>query len=147
MNSENIIQLSGPFRVFDSSGRSWEIEAIRIFDEGYGIIDIYVHLTQPMDDEPLFEDALVIKQILSRLRFLGYTGPDFGHGHLGLQDEKLIVLEAGEEFGSFATSKGWKNLAEEYPDDERKEFLPDVAVDSRSGALFSALMRKLQAKR
>lgn len=146
MNSENIIQLSGPFSIFDSSGRSWEIEAIRIFDEGYGVVDVYVHLTLPMEDEPLFEDVLVIKQILSRLRFLGYTGPDFGPGDLGLQDEKLIVLEAGEEFGTFAASKGWKNLAEEYLDDENKENPPQVAVDSRSSALFSALMRKLQAK-
>jgi len=146
MNSENIIQLSGPFRIFDSSGRSWEIEAIRIFDEGYGIVDVYVHLTLPMDDEPLYEDVLVIKQILSRLRFLGYTGPDFGHGDLGLQDEKLIVLEAGEEFGSFAVGKGWKNLAEEYLDDENNDYSSNVAVDSHSRALFSALMRKLQAK-
>jgi hypothetical protein len=145
MNSENIIQLSGPFRIFDSSGRSWEIEAIRIFDEGYGIVDVYVHLTLPMDDEPLYEDALVIKQILSRLRFLGYIGPDFGHGDFGLQDEKLIVLEAGEEFGSFAASKGWKNLAEEYLDDVNNDDSPNVAVDSHSRALFSALMRKLQS--
>lgn len=141
MNSENIIQLSGPFRVFDSSGRSRGIEAIRIFDEGYGIVDVYVHFTESMDDEPLFEDEWVIKQIISRLRFLGYAGPDFSHGDLGLQDDKLIVLEAAEEFGSFASSKGWKNLAEEYLDDETH-----MAVDSRSFGLFSALMRKLQAK-
>lgn len=146
MNSENVIQLSGPFRIFDSSGRSWEIEAIRIFDEGYGIVDVYVHLAAPMDDEPLYEDALIIQQILSRLRFLGYTGPDFGRGDLGLQDEKLIVLEAGEEFCSFAASKGWKNLAEDYIDDENDDDSFNVTVDSRSSALFSALMRRLQTK-
>ena len=146
MNSENIIQLSGPFCIFDSTGQSWEIEAIRIFDEGYGIIDVYVHLTLPADDEALSEDSLVIKQILSRLRGLGYTGPDFGRGDLGMQDEKLIVLEAGEEFASFAESKGWKNLAKEYLDDENNDYSSDITADSRSRALFSALMDKLQAK-
>ena len=54
MNSENIIQLSGPFCIFDSTGQSWEIEAIRIFDEGYGIIDVYVSRL-PADDEALSE--------------------------------------------------------------------------------------------
>lgn len=146
MNSENIIQLSGPFRIFDSLGRTWEVEGIRIFNEGYGIIDVYVDLGLPMEGEPLYEDALVIEQILSRLRFLGYTGPDFSLGDPGMQDEKLIVLEAGEEFGAFAGSKGWKNLAEEYLDDENKDYSPDVAGDSVSIELFSALMRKLRAK-
>lgn len=145
MNSENIIQLSGPFRIFDSSGQSWEIEAIRIFDEGYGIIDVYVHLAVPTDDELLHEDALVLKQILSRLRCLGYTGPDFGRGDPGMQDEKLIVLEAGEEFDSFAKSKGWKNLAEEYLDADN-DYSSSVTADSNSRTLFSALMDKLQAK-
>jgi hypothetical protein len=145
MNTENIIQLSGPFRIFDSSGQSWEIEAIRIFDEGYGIIDVYVHLAVPTDDELLHEDALVIKQILSRLRCLGYTGPVFGRGDPGMQDEKLIVLEAGEEFDSFAKSKGWKNLAEEYLDADN-DYSSSVTADSNSRTLFSALMDKLQAK-
>ncbi|OGB24488.1 MAG: hypothetical protein A3I66_10795 [Burkholderiales bacterium RIFCSPLOWO2_02_FULL_57_36] len=139
MNSENEIQLSGPFSIFDSSGRTWEIKAIRIFDESYGIIDVYVDVIVSMEDEPLYEDPLVVKQLLARLRFLGYAGPDFGPGDRGLQDDKLIVLEAGEEFGSFAASKGWKNLAEAYVDDED-------ADDSHSRNLFSALMQKLQVK-
>lgn len=146
MSTENTIQLSGPFRIHDSLGRSWEIDAIRIFNEGYGIIDIYVDLASSMDDEPLYEDPLVIRQILSRLRFLGYTGPDFGLGDLGLQDEKVIVLEAGEEFGAFAGSKGWKNLAEEYVDDESRDCSSAIANDPAAIELFSALMRKLQAR-
>jgi hypothetical protein len=46
--------LADPLR---SSGVS--TEAIRIFDEGYGIVDVYVHLAESMDDEPLFGDVLV----------------------------------------------------------------------------------------
>ena len=139
MNSENEIQLSGPFSIFDSSGRAWEIKAIRIFDESYAIIDVYVDLVSSMEDEPLYADPLVIKQLLARLNLLGYAGPDFGPGDIGLQDDKLIVLEAGEEFGSFAASKGWKNLAEAYADEEDSN-------DSQSRILFSDLMRKLRAK-
>lgn len=139
MNSENEIQLSGPFKIFDSSGRAWDIKAMRIFDESYGIIDVYVDFAVSMEDEPLYEDALVIRQLLARLRFLGYTGQDFGPGDLGLQDDKLIVLEAPEEFGAFAASKGWKNLAEAYLDEQN-------ADDADSRMLFSALMRKLQVK-
>lgn len=147
MNSENEIQLSGPFSIFDSSGRTVDIKAIRIFDESYGIIDVYVELALSMEDEPLYADALVIRQLLSRLRSLGYAGPDFGHGDLGLQDDTLIVLEAPEAFGVFAASKGWKNLAEEYVDDEDSNDYPSAAAaDAVSHGLFSALMQKLREK-
>lgn len=139
MNSENEIRLCVPFSIFDSSGRAWEIKGMRIFDESYGIIDVYVDFASSMEDELLHEDAVVIKQLLAKLRFLGYTGPDFGPGDPGLHDDRLIVLEAGEEFCAFAASKGWKNLAEAYFDDQEES-------DSSSRQLFSALMRKLQAK-
>lgn len=147
MQSENVIQLSGPFNVTDASGRTWEISGIRIFDEGYGIIDVYIDFTSSMEDDPLYEDALLIQQILSRLRALGYVGPDFGHGDLGLQDDKLIVLEAPEEFGRFAASKGWKNLAAEYADDNDETMSSDdIMSDPVSRALFSGLMQKLRVK-
>jgi hypothetical protein len=147
MNSENVIQLSGPFSVTDSLGRPWELKGIRIFDEGYGIIDVYVDFVSSMEDDPLYEDALLIKQILSRLHVLGYVGPDFGHGDLGLQDDKLIVLEAPEEFSRFAASKGWKNLAEEYADDnDEASSSGDIMTDPVPSTLFSALMRKFSVK-
>lgn len=149
MDSENLIQLSGPFSITDSLGRIWELNGIRIFDEGYGIIDVYVDFLASMDDEPLYDDALVIRQILSRLRDFGYVGPDFGPGDPGLQDDKLIVLEAPEEFARFAAVKGWKNLAEEYADDEDDSAAAssaDILTDSASRALFGALMRKLNVK-
>ncbi|MEO6918440.1 MAG: hypothetical protein ABI171_05245 [Collimonas sp.] len=117
MNSETDIQLSGPFNVTDAAGRKHDIKAIRIFDEGYGIIDVYVDFAAAIGKERLYEDKVLIGQILTRLRQIGYAGPDFGHGDLGLQDDKLIVLEAPEEFNPFAASKGWKNLAEEFADD------------------------------
>src|SRR4051794_32595379 len=120
MDNENLIQLSGPFSVVDSSGRAWDLNGIWIFDEGYGIIDVYVDFMSSMEDEALYDDAVLIKQILSKLRALGYVGPDFGHGDLGLQDERQIVLEAPEEFSHFAASKGWRNLAEEYADDHEE---------------------------
>jgi hypothetical protein len=147
MDSENVIQLSGPFSVTDSLGRTWDLNGVWIFDEGYGIIDVYVDFVSSMEDDPLYEDVLLIKQVLSRLRVLGYVGPDFGHGDLGLQDDKLIVLEAPEEFGRFAASKGWKNLAEEYLNDNDEASSPgDIMIDPVSRRLFSALMRKLNVK-
>ena len=45
MTTDTDIQLSGPFKASDSSGRSHDVKAIRIFDEGYGIIDVYVDFT------------------------------------------------------------------------------------------------------
>lgn len=116
MNNDTDIQLSGPFKAIDGSGRSHDIKAIRIFDEGYGIIDVYVDFSAPVDNGAC-KDKTLIGHILKRLRSLGYVGPDFGHGDLGLQDKKLIVLEAPEEFNAFAAGKGWKNLAEEFDDD------------------------------
>ena len=117
MTTDTDIQLSGPFKATDGSGRTHDIKAIRIFDEGYGIIDVYVDFSAAIDGG-LYKDKTLVGQILARLRSLGYVGPDFGHGDLGLQDKKLIVLEAPEEFNAFAASKGWKNLAAEFDDDD-----------------------------
>lgn len=147
MDNENVIQLSGPFSITDSLGRVWNLNGIRIFDEGYGIIDVYVDFASSMENEPLYEDTVVIGQILARLRAVGYEGPDFGAGDPGLQDERVIVLEAPEEFGRFAATKGWRNLAEEYDerwDDERAT--ADIMFDPVAHAVFSELMRKLGVK-
>lgn len=145
MDSENIIRLSGPFSITDSLGRKWKVRAIRIYDEGYGIIDVYVDLAKSMEDDPLYEDPLVIGQILSRLRALGYDGPDFHHADPALQDDKLIVLEAPEEFSHFAASKGWKNLAEEFADID-VDTTCDATTDPAARAVFDALMRRLAVK-
>lgn len=146
MDSENIIRLSGPFSITDSLGRTWKARAIRIYDEGYGIIDVYVDLDTSMEGDPLYEDPLVIRQILSRLRMLGYDGPDFGPGDPGQQDDKLIVLEAPEEFGYFAARKGWKNLAEEFADDDEHRSSGDATPDPLARAAFDALMQRLGVK-
>lgn len=144
MDNENVIQLSGPFIINDASGRAWNLNGIRIFDEGYGIIDVYIDFASSMDDEPLYEDPVVIRQILARLRTLGYEGPDFGPGDPGLQDDKLIVLEAPEEFTRFAASKGWRNLADDYADRwEDDAASTDIMFDPVAHAVFSELMRKL----
>jgi hypothetical protein len=116
MTTDSDILLSGPFKASDSTGRAHDVKAIRIFDEGYGIIDVYVDFAAPIDGA-LYKDQVLARQIVDRLRALGYKGPDFGHSDPGLQDRKLIVLEAPEEFAVFAKSKGWKNLAEEFGDE------------------------------
>ena len=146
MDAENIIRLSGPFRIIDSLGRTWQVRAIRIYDEGYGIIDVYVDLETSTDDEPLHEDPLVIRQIMSQLRALGYIGPDFGPGDPGLQDDKLIVLEAPEAFSQFAASKGWRNLAEEYADAGSDATAGDPMADPVARAAFQALMQRLASR-
>ena len=113
MTTDTDIELSGPFKAADSTGRSHDIKAIRIFDEGYGIIDVYVDFAAPIDPG-LHQDEVLLKAIIDRLRALGYKGPDFGHSDPGLQERKLIVLEAPEEFAPFAKARGWKNLAEDF---------------------------------
>jgi hypothetical protein len=116
MTTDTDIQLSGPFKASDSSGRSHDVKAIRIFDEGYGIIDVYVDFAAPVA-AGLYKDKTLVGNIIDRLRALGYVGPNFGHSDPGLQGSKLIVLEAPEEFSDFAKKKGWKNLAEEFDDE------------------------------
>jgi hypothetical protein len=142
MTNDTDIQLSGPFKVTDASGSAHDVAGIRIFDEGYGIIDVYVDFARNIGELHLYEDAVVIRQVLAKLRALGYQGPDFGHGDLGLQDDKVIVLEAPEEFNAFAASKGWRNLAEEFDDDE--DDLAGAAVDAASGTQLDALIRKFK---
>lgn len=112
MTTESDIELSGPFKATDSSGHAHDVKAIRIFDEGYGIIDVYVDFAKTIDCG--HKDSVLLKSIVERLRSLGYKGPDFGLGDPGLQESKLIVLEAPEEFTTFAQSRGWKNLAEDF---------------------------------
>lgn len=113
MSTESDIELSGPFQVKDNQGRTLDVKAIRIFDEGYGIIDVYVDFKARLDPGA-YRDEVLVRQLVERLRALGYRGPDFGHSDPGLQESKLIVLEAPEEFAAFAKSRGWKNLAEDF---------------------------------
>jgi hypothetical protein len=140
MPNDTDIRLSGPFSAKDSSGQVREISALRIFDEGYGIIDLYVDMRHPMRDDPLFDDLVLIGNIGAHLRTLGYAGPDFLVGDAGLQDDKLIVLEAPEAFTVFAESRGWKNLAAEFADDEPEDAAPAAS------AHLDALMAKFKAK-
>ncbi|CAH0235156.1 hypothetical protein SRABI118_02573 [Massilia sp. Bi118] len=113
MTTDTDIELSGPFQAKDGTGRTHDVKAIRIFDEGYGIIDVYVDFKARLEPGT-HKDSVLLRQIVDRLRAVGYKGPDFGLSDPGLQESKLIVLEAPEEFSSFAKSKGWKNLAEDF---------------------------------
>ena len=143
MNNDTDIELCGPFTVRDSSGNPRDISSIRIFDEGYGIIDVYVHMAHSMEEDRLYDDAVLVEQIMARLHQLGYAGPDFGHGDLGLQDERLIVLEAPEAFNAFAASRGWKNLAEEFAEEDADA--GSANPGAASATLLDALMRKIKA--
>ena len=116
MTTNSDIELSGPFQAKDGAGRTLDVKAIRIFDEGYGIIDLYVEFAAKLDPGA-YKDTALVRQLVDRLRAVGYKGPDFGHSDPGLQESRLIVLEAPEEFAAFARSKGWKNLAEDFEDE------------------------------
>lgn len=144
MENDTDIELCGPFTVRDASGNARDIEAIRIFDEGYGIIDVYVHMVTSMEEDRLYLDTVLIGQIMAKLHQLGYEGPDFGHGDLGLQDSKLIVLEAPEAFNGFAASRGWKDLAEEFADDDFDP-LAGPSTTAVTPTLLDALMNKFKA--
>lgn len=113
MTTDSDIELSGAFQARDGQGRTLDVKSITIFDEGYGIIDVYVKFVAKLDPGA-HQDPVLLRQIVDRLRALGYTGPDFGPGDPGLQESRLIVLEAPEQFTAFAKSRGWKNLAEDF---------------------------------
>lgn len=117
MNQDTDIQLSGPFKATDGSGRALDIKAIRIYDEGYGVIDVFVDLAAPASDG-LHKDKKLIGEISARLRSLGYVGADLTPGDPVIQEKKLIVLDTPDEFLPFAVRKGWKDLAAEFEDDE-----------------------------
>ncbi|MES2070650.1 MAG: hypothetical protein V4488_09905 [Pseudomonadota bacterium] len=148
-DNDTDIQLSGPFKAADASGKSHDVKGIRIFDEGYGIIDVYVDFAAALGQGKLYQDQVLVGQILARLRSLGYVGPDFGHGDLGLQDDKLIVLEAPEEFNTFAAGRGWKNLAEEFEDEHAADDAADQGagqgIAPASGNQLDALLRKFKS--
>jgi len=94
MTTDSDIALSGPFQAKDGNGRTLDVEAIRIFDEGYGIIDVYVDFKARLEPGA-YKDTVLVRDP-------------------GLQESRLIVLEAPEEFTAFAKSRGWKNLAEDF---------------------------------
>lgn len=114
MNQDTDIHLSGPFEAIDGSGRTHKVKAIRIFDEGYGAIDVYVDFAGPISG--LHKDAGLISAVQAQLRKLGYNGPSVSAGDSVLQENRLLVLEAPDAFNTFAASKGWKDLSEEYDD-------------------------------
>ncbi|HEY4542406.1 MAG TPA: hypothetical protein VIG66_08540 [Noviherbaspirillum sp.] len=163
MDNENVISLCGPFRVVDSLGRTWQVQGMRIYDEGYGMVDVYVDLDASLDsagsaeEAGLHADAQVLAQLMTKLHQLGYEGPDFGLGDSGLQDENLIVLEAPEAFCVFAARRGWKNLAEQYAEGEQPggeevplaaepadgPDAPDALADPAARAVYAALLQRL----
>lgn len=113
MNQDTDIQLSGPFKATDSAGRAIDIKALRIFDEGYGVIDLYVDLAAPAADGQ-HKDKKLIANISAHLRTLGYAGPDLTAGDPVVQEKKLAVLDTPDEFLPFAVRKGWKDLTSEF---------------------------------
>jgi len=113
MTTDSNIELSGAFQAKDGNGRTLDAKSIYIFDEGYGIIDVYVAFKAKLEPGA-YKDTVLVRNIVDRLRAIGYKGPDFGHSDPGLQESRLIVLEAPEEFTALAKSRGWKNLAEEF---------------------------------
>lgn len=141
MDNDTDIELSGPFNAKDSAGLIREFKAIRIFDEGYGMIDVYVDLRHPMEGQPLAEDRVLVRNIIAHLHTLGYAGPDFGVGDAGLQDDNVIVLEAPEAFNAFAESRGWKNLAAEFAEEADADDAPATPAVS---AQLDALLRKFK---
>lgn len=150
MDSDNTIRLCGPFLVADSSGRHWLANSIRIFDEGYSIIDVYIDFSSNIDEAALHADPVVIGQIVKRLRELGYEGADFVGADPGLQEDNVLVLEAPESFSTFVTRFGWRNLAEDYPDAfeeaDNGEDGGDTIVDPVTMAIYSALMQRLNVR-
>lgn len=152
---DHSIPLSGPFEVVDSLGRTWQVKGIRIYDEGYSIIDVYVDFAEPVEDEPLCEDAAVMRQILARLRNAGYDGPEFDPSQPAMHDDTSMVLEAPEAFIAFAIGKGWRNLAEDFA--EAPAHSDEVAADAdlahggptgdpSSHQVYSDLMNRLRGK-
>lgn len=116
MNQDTDIQLSGPFKTTDGSGRPVDIKSIRIFDEGYGVIDLYVDLAAPATDG-LHRDKTLITGISAHLRSLGYAGPDLTAGDPVIQEKRLIVLDTPDAFLPFAVRKGFKDLTAEFDDE------------------------------
>jgi len=116
MTQDTDIQLSGPFKAVDGSGRTIDIRSIRIFDEGYGVVDLYVDLSAPATDG-LHKDLKLIAEIGARLRALGYSGPDLAPGDPVIQERRLIVLETPDEFLPFAVRKGFKDLTSEFDEE------------------------------
>lgn len=116
MNQDTDIQLSGPFKATDGSGRAVDIKSLRIFDEGYGVVDLYVALAAPASDGS-HRDRKLIGEISAHLRTLGYAGPDLAAGDPVIQEKRLIVLDTPDEFLAFAVRKGFKDLASEFDDE------------------------------
>jgi hypothetical protein len=116
MNHDTDIQLSGAFKATDGNGSAIDIKSIRIFDEGYGVIDLYVDLAAPAGPG-LHKDKKLIADISARLRTLGYKGPDLSAGDPVIQEKRLIVLDTPDEFLPFAVSKGFKDLTSEFEDE------------------------------
>jgi len=120
MNQDTDIQLSGPFKATDGSGRNIDIKSLRIFDEGYGVIDLYVDLAAAASDG-LHRDQKFIGAISAHLRTLGYNGPDLAAGDPVIQERRLIVLDTPDEFLPFAVKKGFKDLTAEFDDEYTRQ--------------------------
>lgn len=141
MDKDTEIELCGAFAITDRNGVMHEVRSVRIFNESYGVIDVFVALSASAANARLDEDDVAIGQIMRRLNVAGYVGPDFGRGDAGLQDNCLMVLEAPEAFNRFAASKGWRDLAAAFETDDDR-----LQHDAGTSELMQALMKKLTAR-
>jgi hypothetical protein len=104
------IVLSGYQRVQDRYGRIHRISCIDMRRESY-VPDVYVRFDRDVLCLQLYDDARVIRAVMTALTALSYAGPPFERAELGLQGRDHIVLEGGKVFGAFAESHlDWRNL-------------------------------------
>lgn len=113
MSNDTDIILCAAFEVADSTKAVHKVRQIRIFDEGYGMLDVYADFAAPLA-QGLHRDRGLLAGLNDKLKSLGYTGPALPLGDSALQERKLLVLEAPEEFCGFAKRHGWKDLSEEF---------------------------------
>jgi hypothetical protein len=138
MDSDTEIELLGAFAINDRNGTAHEVRSVRIFNESYGVIDVFVTLSPSATEARLCDDPVAIAQIMRRLHDAGYSGPDFGRGDEGLQDDCLMVLEAPQAFNRFAASRGWKDLAAAFESDD-----DNPAPDAATSEMLDAFLKKL----
>ena len=104
--SKMFITIKEDVKIKDCNGTT-RVVTLKMKREAY-IGDLYIYFKERAEDKNgyhLSDDTVLIKGVMAYLKKRGYKGPKFSRAEMGMQGDKLVILEPPEEFEIWADKK------------------------------------------
>ena len=106
MGFNDFITIKEGIKLKDSDGTP-RIVDIKMRANSY-LGDVYIYFKEKAVDKKgyhLMDDEVLIGGVMTYLKRRGYNGPVFDRAEMGMQENKLVILEPNEEFEVWAAKK------------------------------------------